>query len=267
MLLSTLFLLLAVICITKLVRWHARCVAEQEATPNTGPEGSASSDPDNRSLGGGIVDGIRQVVVSPYLLGICLLMLLFTSLATFLYIQQAELVKTGFADRGERTAVFAFIDLMVNGLTLLLQTVITARLIRRFGLARTLSLIPILLAIGFVVLALQPTLVVLIVVQVIRRAGNYAIMRPSREMLYVVLRREEKYKAKNFIDTVVYRGGDAVSAWLYSGLRGLGLSISSVAAIAVPAAVAMSVLAYSLGRKQTRLAQTGQTSEEKPVQT
>jgi AAA family ATP:ADP antiporter len=93
---------------------------------------------------------------------------------------------------------------------------------------------------------------VLVLVQVLRRAGNYAITRPAREMLYVVLGREEKYKAKNFIDTVVYRGGDALSAWVYAGLRAIGLSLSAIAFVAVPLALLWAGVAYRLGQAQTR---------------
>jgi len=113
-----------------------------------------------------------------------------------------------------------------------------------------------LLGAGFLVLGLAPVLAVLVVVQVLRRAGNYAIMRPAREMLYVVLAREEKYKAKNFIDTVVYRSGDALSGWAFAGLRALGLGLSAIAWIAVPLAVLWAWVAYRLGQAQTHRAQT-----------
>ncbi|PVV25313.1 MAG: MFS transporter, partial [gamma proteobacterium symbiont of Ctena orbiculata] len=191
---------------------------------------------------------------SPYLLGICLLMLLFTLLSTFLYFQQAQIVKEAFSNSETRTALFAAIDLSVNVLTLLLQIFITSRLVKGVGLSITLALIPLLLALGFIMLGLFPTLATLITVQIMRRAGNYAIMRPAREMLYVVLSREEKYKAKNFIDTVVYRGGDAVSSWIYAGFKAAGLSLSSIAWIAVPLSLVWAWIAYRLGRRQTILA-------------
>jgi AAA family ATP:ADP antiporter len=206
-------------------------------------------------MGGGLLDGIRLVLGSPYLLGICALMLLFTTLATFLYFQQAQIIAEHFPDAAQRTAVFAAIDLAVNSLTILTQVLLTGRLVRWLGLPATLALVPLLLAIGFAVLGFAPVLAVLVVVQVVRRAGNYAIMRPGREMLYVVLGRQEKYKAKNFIDTVVYRGGDVVSAWLYAGLRGLGLGLGEIAWLAVPLAGLWAWLAFALGRRQTRLAQ------------
>ncbi len=205
-------------------------------------------------MGGAILDGIRLALSSPYLLGICLLMLLFTLLSTFLYFQQAQIVKEAFSNSETRTALFAAIDLSVNVLTLLLQIFITSRLVKGVGLSITLALIPLLLALGFIMLGLFPTLATLITVQIMRRAGNYAIMRPAREMLYVVLSREEKYKAKNFIDTVVYRGGDAVSSWIYAGFKAAGLSLSSIAWIAVPLSLVWAWIAYRLGRRQTILA-------------
>jgi AAA family ATP:ADP antiporter len=175
-------------------------------------------------------------------------------LATFLYFQQAQIIRDAFSDPGERTAVFAAIDFAVNALTILLQVFLTGRLVSWVGLKWTLALIPILLGVGFLVIGFSPVLAVLVVVQVIRRAGNYAIMRPAREMLYVVLSREEKYKAKNFIDTVVYRGGDAVSSWVYTGLKSLGLSLGAIAWIAVPLAAIWAVVAFWLGKRQSELA-------------
>jgi AAA family ATP:ADP antiporter len=104
------------------------------------------------------------------------------------------------------------------------------------------------------VLGMMPTLSVLIVIQVLRRAGNYAVMRPAREMLYVVLEKEEKYKAKNFIDTVVYRGGDTVSAWVYAGLKAMGLSLGQIALVAVPLAGTWAWISFKLGKRQAALA-------------
>ena len=215
-------------------------------------------------LGGSVLAGIRLVFQSPYLLGIALLMLLFTTLATFLYFQQAQIIRDAFTDPNERTAVFASIDFAVNLLTVLIQLFFTGRLVRWLGLPWTLALVPLLLALGFMALAVAPVLTVLAVVQIIRRAGNYAIMRPSREMLYVVLGREEKYKAKNFIDTTVYRGGDAISAWIYTGLRSLGLGLSGIAWIAVPLAGLWALLAYRLGHEQTGIAQRQSLNKSQP---
>ncbi|HYQ71135.1 MAG TPA: MFS transporter [Gammaproteobacteria bacterium] len=232
----------AVFCIHRLGAWHAAV-----------GEGSPPSQEAGPAIGGQVLAGIRLVVRSPYLLGICLLMLLFTTLATFLYFQQAQIVRDSFSDPAQRTAVFAAMDLAVNVLTLGIQVLLTGRLVSWLGLGWTLALIPLLLAAGFLALGLSPVLGVLVVVQVLRRAGNYAIMRPAREMLYVVLGREEKYKAKNFIDTAVYRGGDALSAWAYTGLTTLGLGLSAIALLAVPLSLLWAGIAYRLGQTQTRL--------------
>lgn len=241
LLLSALFLGFAVLCIKQLGAWQA---AEKSA-----PEAA------NISMGGSIFDGLRLVVRSPYLLGICLLILFYTTLATFLYFQQAAIIRDSFADSAQRTAVFAFIDMAVNSLTLLFQLMVTARIIRWLGLAKTLSLIPLLLALGFAALGNWPVLAVLATVQILRRAGNYAIMRPAREILFVVLTQEEKYKAKNFIDTTIYRGGDAVSAWAYAGLGAIGLSLAQIAWLAVPLALVWAIIAYMLGIRQQQIAE------------
>jgi len=243
--LSALLLGCAVVCIHQLTKWRAT----QALTVSPGDNIVAEQQP----LGGGLFSGIRLVMGSSYLLGICALMLLFTTLATFLYFQQAQIVGDNFSDAAERTAIFSGMDFAVNSLTLFFQILITGRMVTWLGLGVTLALVPLLLAGGFLLLGAAPVLGVLVVVQVLRRAGNYAIMRPSREMLYVVLDREEKYKAKNFIDTVVYRGGDAVSAWVYSGLRGLGLSMAQISYVAVPVALVWAWVAYRLGKRQTEM--------------
>lgn len=253
LLVSAFFLVFAIVSIARLSAWSgSKTPVKQE------PSGKG----DEKLIGGGIWSGITLVVRSPYLLGIGLLMLLFTTLATFLYFMQAQIISDAFADSAQRTAVFASIDLAVNALTLLFQVFLTSRLIKWFGLAVVLAIIPILLATGFLVLGTAPLLAVLLVVQVIRRAGNYAIMRPAREMLYVVLTREEKYKAKNFIDTFVYRSGDALSAWVYAGMRSAGLSLSGIAWVAVPLALLWAWVAFGLGRKQAMIAESDEIIEE-----
>ncbi len=246
LLVSAVFLLWAVVCISKLSNWSV-------SNATTGDKALESHE--ETPVGGSIWSGITMLVRSPYLLGICLLMLLFTTLATFLYFMQAQIIRDTFVDSAQRTAIFASIDLAVNALTLVVQLFITSRLIKWFGLAVTLAIIPVLLAAGFTLISISPVLAVLLAVQVIRRAGNYAVMRPAREMLYVVLSREQKYKAKNVIDTVVYRAGDAVSAWLYAGMRSAGMSLSSIAVIAVPLALLWAWIAFGLGRRQTKIAE------------
>jgi len=243
LLISSAFLACAVVCIVRLARWRWPRPRARERGPAPG------ADPGERPIGGNVLAAFPLVLRSPYLLGICALMLLLTTLATFLYFQQAHIIAQHFDDPARRTALFAGMDLAVNVLTLGAQVFVTGRIVRRLGLPFTLAALPVALALGFVALALAPVLAVLVVVQVLRRAGNYALMRPAREMLYSVLGAEEKYKAKNFIDTVIYRGGDAASAWLYAGLTNLlGLGLAGVALLAAPLALAWAGVACALGR-------------------
>ena len=255
LLVSAGFLVVSAVCVHRLVDWYQR-------QPRKGNRVNVSTS--ERAMGGTILAGIQLVLRSPYLLGICLLMLLFTTLSTILYFHQAQIVRDTFASTAERTATFATIDLTVNTLALAIQVFLTARLVKALGLGWTLALVPILLVAGFAALALAPVFAVLAVVQVIRRAGDYAVTRPAREMLYVVLGREEKYKAKNFIDTVVYRGGDAVSAWAYAGLRSLGLGLSAIAWIAVPLTLLWGLVSWRLGAQQGTIAQQHNAPRRRP---
>ena len=206
-----------------------------------------------QAMGGSMLAGFRLVAGSRYLQGICLLILLYSTTSTFLYFEQAHIVSTHFQDSGERTRVFAAIDLAVNLLTLGAQFFLTAQLARRLGLGRTLALVPALLALGFLALAAAPVLAVFAPVQVLRRAGNYAIMKPAREMLFTVLGPEQKYKAKNLIDTVVYRGGDALAGWAFTGLSALGLGLAAIALAAVPLCLAWAGVGRWLGRQADNL--------------
>jgi ATP:ADP antiporter, AAA family len=250
--LSAAFLAWAVLCIHHLTAWRKTTLSPRGPSPDR-PDGKSPS-PTDRPVGGSVLAGVRLVLQSPYLLGICLLMLLFTTLATFLYFQQAYIIRAHFTDPARRTALFAAMDFSVNILTLATQLFLTGRIVKRFGLGWTLAVVPLLLAVGFVGLGFVNALWVLVAVQVLRRAGNYAIMRPGREMLYVVLTKEEKYKAKNFIDTVVYRGGDAASAWVYAGLMAVGLSAGGIALFSVPLACAWAWISYKLGNTQDTIA-------------
>lgn len=205
-------------------------------------------------IGGGVLDGIRHLVRSPYLLGIAVYMLLYTILSTVLYMQQAGIVERTFVDSAVRTTVFAEIDLAVNVLTLLTQFYLTGRIIKALGIGLTLALVPIVSIIGFTGLGLWPTFAVFVVFQVMRRAGNYAVSRPARETLYTVVSRQDKYKAKNFIDTFVYRSGDLISAQSQLVLHWLGLSMVAIAFTAVPIAGLWLVVGLWLGRKQKVIA-------------
>jgi len=214
------------------------------------------------SLGGSIMSGVKKTFGSRYLLGIALFIWLYTTLSTFLYFEQAHIVKAAFADSAERTRVFAMIDLAVNALTILFQVFVTGHVMRRLGVATALASIPALLTMGFIVLAMAPILPILIITQVVRRAGNYAFTKPAREVLFTVVDRESKYKAKNFIDTVVYRGGDAVSGWLFAGLKGMGFGLSGIAWIAVPVALLWMTIGLRLGKAQRIKALQGAKNEQ-----
>jgi ATP:ADP antiporter, AAA family len=208
---------------------------------------------DEATIGGSVFSGVTHALKSPYLINVSIYILLFTITSTFLYFQQAEIAAQSFADRGARRAFFARIDLWVNILTLGAQLFLTHRLLRRVGVAATLAILPALSILGFGTLASMPTIAVLVAYQVLRRAGNFAFARPTREVLFTVVPREDKYKAKSFIDTVVYRLGDQVGAWSYAGLGLLGFGMTGIALVAVPISCVWLVNGWWLGRKQEKM--------------
>jgi AAA family ATP:ADP antiporter len=205
-------------------------------------------------VGGSVFAGITHPFKSAYLVNVSVFILLFAITATLLYFEQAGIVSRSFADRGEQTAFFATIDLLVNCLTLAVQLFLTGRILRYFGVGLALAFLPLLTLFGFATLAFVPALSALVVFQVLRRASDYAVARPAREVLYTVLPREDRYKAKNFIDTVVYRGGDQIGAWSYALLAALGLGVAEVAAVAIALSVVWLINGLWLGRKQELMA-------------
>lgn len=265
-LMSVALLELAVWCVHALSRRSAaaeRSSLEESGIrvgglPETEPGRGYAARPAERAaeeaIGGGVLAGFAQVIRSPYLLGICSYMLLYTIIATFLYFQQTAIVEESIADRAVRTAFFAKIDLAVNILAIFTQAFLTGRFIKWLGVAVTLAILPAICVLGFTGLGVWPFLAVLVVFQTLRRAGNYAVARPTREVLYTVVTREEKYKAKNLIDTFVYRGGDQVGAWFYGGMLWLGVGMSALAFLAVPICAVWLAVGYWLGRRQEVLA-------------
>ena len=173
-------------------------------------------------IGGTLLGGFRDALSSSYLLNVSLFLLLYAVTSTFLYFQQAAVVSHSFQSRAAQTAFFASVDLGVNILTLGVQLFLTGRILKRFGVGTTLSLLPVFSVVGFGVVALLPVLSSVVGFQLIRRAGNFAIARPTREVLFTVLPREDRYKAKSFIDTAVYRLGDQIGAWSFALLDGAG---------------------------------------------
>ena len=236
LLVSAAFLILAIICIHRLANW---------ATLH-GKAGASSGD---AVIGGGVWAGVGIIFKSPYLGWICLYIVLYTTLSTFLYLEQARIVADTFDVPARRTSLFASMDFAVNTMAFLGQLFLTGKIVTRFGISAALVLVPILSILGFIVLGLLPVLAVLVVFQIIRRAGDFIFARPAREMLFTVLSREAKYKSKNFIDTVVYRGGDAASGWLFAALGAIGLGLSGIAFVAVPLAAAWLTTGLVLGRK------------------
>jgi AAA family ATP:ADP antiporter len=163
-------------------------------------------------------------------------------------------VDSALTDRAERTRFFANIDLAVNVLTLATQTFATGRAVKRWGVAAALAFLPVLSVAGFGVLGLAPTIGVLMTFQVLRRAGNFAVARPAREVLFTVVPRSDRYKAKTFIDTVIYRVGDQIGAWVYAPLAAVGAGVAGISSVAVVLAALSAVNAVWLGRKMQRLA-------------
>ena len=201
------------------------------------------------SLGGGALSGLKLILNSPYLLAICVFITLYAVSITFVVIQQAELIEQTYSDPTQRTKLFAQIDLGVNVLTLLIQIFVTSKLLEWLGFRTTLLIIPLGITIGFGLIAIMPMLPILIAVEVFRRAGDYAIMKPARELLFSVVSREEKYKSKNFIDTAILRTGDTISSWLYNGVKILGAGGTAIPAISMAIGCAWCVVAFWLGNQ------------------
>lgn len=206
------------------------------------------------TIGGGVFAGIMNICRSPYLANVGIFLLLFSVTSTFLYMEQANIVSHTFHDKADQLQFFATIDLAVNVLTLVTQLFLTGRILRILGIALALALLPALTIVGFGVLAAHPTIIAVAVFQVLRRAADYAIARPSRELLFTVVPREDRFKAKSIIDTIVYRIGDQLGAWSSAAFRGLGLGIAELALAAIPIAAVWLVNAFWLGRRQDRLA-------------
>lgn len=242
MLVTAMLLAFAILCVRQLSQLAAAQTPDAQTT-------------ETEAIGGGILAGVTEALKSPYLLGLCVFMLLYTTTSTVLYFQQADIVRNAFTDAGERTRVFAGMDLAVSTLTLLCQLLATGRLVKRFGVTPAIMALAAITAVGFAALALAPTMVVLIAFQIVRRSADYAIQVPSLNVLYTVVSREQRYKTKNFIDTAVFRGGDMASGWAYQGLAGgMGLDIATIFWLCVPVAGVWMAVAWWLGRTQDRLA-------------
>ncbi len=244
------FALLLLACIPlEIASWCALALHRRFDTGNIRTQGEST-----RAISGNAWSGMKAVFASPYLIGIAGFIMLMTFASTMLYFQQANLVAEAFTDRGVRTAFFAKVDLAVSILTIVFQVYLTARIIRWLGVGLTLALVPVAVAVGFLALGVYPTLAVLVVVQVAYRAGRYGLTKPAREILWTVLDRQAKYKSKPFLDAAIYRGGDLVSGWIYTGLAAIGLSIGMIAFVAAPVAAVWAIVGLGLGRHEHALA-------------
>lgn len=240
LLLSTALLLTTLIAARYMIGWR-----ERYGTPEDRDE------PPDRRIGGSIWAGLTLILRSPYLLGISLFVILLTSVSTFLYFEQARVVEATFPDPTAQTQVFSAIDFTVQSLTIFTQIFVTGRLTRRLGVTVLLTAVPLTMMFGFGLLALAATFPVLAFVMIVRRVGEYALVRPGREMLFTNVDAETKYKAKNAIDTFVYRGGDAISAWANVGIVAVGTTAAAAIVGAVVAA-AWGLVGWLLGRRHDR---------------
>ncbi|MBV9827463.1 MAG: MFS transporter [Alphaproteobacteria bacterium] len=198
-------------------------------------------------LGGNPFDGFLLILKSRYLLMIALFLLLMTTISTVIYFQLADLISKDFPDRAARTQAYATIDLATNSLAVLVQLFGTSRFIGRFGVTAGLLLNPLIMVVAFLAIAFSPVLIVLASIQVVRRFAEYAVAKPSRDMLFTVVDQQAKYKAKNVIDTVIYRFGDLTSAWLSAAVLPFGVAGLAVAGIIISAF--WFPIAYLLGRQ------------------
>lgn len=238
LLIAALFLGLALVLALDLRRTFQRLPGDENRQEDK-PAGSA-----------GIFAGAHRVLTSPYLFLIALYVLIANLIGTYFYLEQIRIVGDAIPDRVARVEFFASRDLAVSFISILLQLFVTARLMQWFGLGVTLAALPLSAAIGLVALSVAPTLGVVAAVMVAERAISFALSNPALKVLYTVVTPDEKYKAQNFVDTVVYRGGDAASGWvLNTGAKALGLTGGAIALLTVPLAALWLAVAYGLGRQ------------------
>jgi ATP:ADP antiporter, AAA family len=256
LLVSALLLELAGQASRVLGRHEARLALAAAAEESPVQRGASSLDHSEEVIGGGVLEGVRHVFRSPYLLGIAVLLTFFAFTSTFLWMHLMAIVERTFGDDPVgRTRLFANMELAVQSCTLLTQVFLTSRLLRWFGVTVVLAFLPVLTFVGFGLLGAAPVLAVVVLFQVGRRIGNFALQRPAREILYTVLPRTDKYKAKHFNDTFVYRAADQVGAWGHMLLGAVGLGLSAIAFAMMPVSALWLAMAVWLGRKHREIAE------------
>lgn len=236
LLISATVLSIAIFCIFKLVNLRKEALG-------------MANDESEKAIGGGMLDGLIEIFKSRYLMGVTAMVFLLSLTATFAYFEQGDMIYSTYTDMDERVKIFGMIDLYVSIGALIFQLFIAGPVLSNYGIKGGIIILPIITVIGFLLLAISPTIGVFIIFQTLRRASEYGMFVPSRENLFSVVRREEKYKAKNFIDTVVFRGGDVANSWFYNLLNsGFGLSMSKIAMVGVPIAAVWGIMGWKLGK-------------------
>jgi AAA family ATP:ADP antiporter len=211
---------------------------------------------DDAPIGGSAWAGLTRLLGSPYLLAIAGFLTLYIFGSTVLYAAQSDLVGRFYPTRAARTTVLAQLEFAAQSLTLITQIFLTGRIIRWIGLAATLAIVPVASVLGFGALGIVPVFETLAIFTVCRRAANFSLMNPAMETLFTVVTREDKYKAKNFIETFLYRFSDQLTVWAYAGLAAIGLGLSGIALAITPVAALSVGLAFWLGRRQREMAGT-----------
>lgn len=234
----------------------------QQHRARSAPRPGGTAEPESlRAIGGNFFDGFVDFLSHRFLLGIGLFILLYTMMSTFVYFELKNVMAE--FDRATRSQYWGLMDLAVNTLAILTALFATGRLANRFGLAVTLALVPLAMAFGWIAVALAPALALLVGLQILRRAGNYAITRPGREMLFTGVERATRFRTKPVIDIVVYRGGDVVAGWTYTGLaQGIGLGLGAIAFIASAIALAWALVGIFLGQRYARAAEPARSGNE-----
>jgi ATP:ADP antiporter, AAA family len=248
---SATFLGLAVIA-----AWAVTRLQPRRAEVAAADAGASPAVDERAVIGGSAWEGIRAVFRSPYLLGIAAYVLTLTVVATFIYFTRLQMVAALGEDLDMRTGVFARLDFYTQVTTLVLQALVAGHLMKRLGVHVTLALLPATAVLGFAGLALAASLVTLTIFQAAFSAVQRSFTRPARETLFTVVPREDKYKAKAFIDTFVYRGGDVIGAQVEGLLGRLAAGLGALVAVTIPLAVAWGALGVWLGRRQERQAET-----------
>ena len=236
---SALLLLIAIFCVYRLRRW----TAQRETDENVDDVETESA------LGGSVLDGILRVFTSPYFSAIAMALVLANFLGGVMYFYMAEMVSLEFPNTDERTRVFAFLNTVTTAASFIGQLLIVRHSVRKLGVGMTLAVMPVVAVIGFAVLAINPTFIVLAALQVALRSIGFGLTKPTSDMLYSVASPEARYKAKNFIDTAVYRGADLMAIWSIRLMGTIGMGLGAVSVVCVPLAIAWASLSLWIGRQ------------------